>query len=192
MEMPSVAGSMKLIREGYPFWYTVRVPRSTIPGLPYLDRLAAFIQVNGFDAPVFRVMEKPSYYIMLVRFASADEMKRFGKLWNHDAELEPYAVFAGRFPVVEKTLHPSSEISVVICTRNRAASLAECLRALTEAARTVSAAIELVVVDNGSTDDTTDVVAAFVRTASFPVSRVEEKHPGLARARNVGIGHARG
>ena len=50
---------------------------------------------------------------------------------------------------------------------------------------------ELIVVDNGSTDDTPDVVRA-MRPADFDVRLVSERTPGLSNARNAGLAEARG
>jgi glycosyltransferase involved in cell wall biosynthesis len=52
------------------------------------------------------------------------------------------------------------DITVVICTRNRATSLRETLECLCQADRT-GLRVEVVVVDNGSVDETPDVVRGF-------------------------------
>src|SRR4051812_3783175 len=52
------------------------------------------------------------------------------------------------------------DISVVICTRNRAASLAETMERLAEADRT-GLRVEIIIVDNASTDNTRSVVESF-------------------------------
>ena len=82
------------------------------------------------------------------------------------------------------------ECSVVICTRNRAASLASVLASV--AAMTIPAALkwELLVVDNGSVDGTPDTVDRF--TGQLPITRVWEPNAGLSRARNAGVAAARG
>lgn len=51
---------------------------------------------------------------------------------------------------------------------------------------------ELVVVDNGSADNTPEVIGAFMREAAFPVIQARERQPGVGRARNTGIAHAQG
>lgn len=81
-------------------------------------------------------------------------------------------------------------LSLVICTRNRADSLVRCFDALERAA--VPCDCEVVVVDNGSTDRTAEVVAAFQGAAGYPVVAVGEAWPGLSRARNRGVAAASG
>ena len=76
------------------------------------------------------------------------------------------------------------EISAVVCTRDRAPWLEAALASL--AAQTLPcAAREVIVVDNGSTDDTPAVLERAARTD--PSVRVlVEPRPGLSRARNAG------
>ena len=82
------------------------------------------------------------------------------------------------------------EVTLVVCTRNRARILPATLDAL----RTLRSARtwELVLVDNGSTDETPRILAEFARTAPFPVVLVHEPRPRLTNARNAGIAAARG
>jgi len=81
-------------------------------------------------------------------------------------------------------------VSIIICTRNRAASLARTLDTIGSLDVAGLSAIELIVVDNGSTDETQAVVAAFRGRVPLPVTYVEEARPGLATARNAGIRRA--
>lgn len=81
------------------------------------------------------------------------------------------------------------QFSVVICTRNRAASLRRVLSSIEQATQ-ADAAWELVIVDNGSTDETADVVESF--KDRLPVRRVFEQTPGLSNARNTGVAEAKG
>jgi glycosyltransferase involved in cell wall biosynthesis len=83
-------------------------------------------------------------------------------------------------------------ISVVVCTRNRAASLAQMLPYLAALDLAGIASFELVMVDNGSTDNTAAVIAAFANDAPFPVQCVVEPRAGLSRARNAGVRAASG
>jgi glycosyltransferase involved in cell wall biosynthesis len=75
-------------------------------------------------------------------------------------------------------------ISLVLCTRNRAQQLTTCLAYI--AALSTSVPWELIVVDNGSSDSTPQVLREFARSASFPVIILNEPVPGLGRARNCG------
>jgi len=74
-------------------------------------------------------------------------------------------------------------LSVVICTRNRAALLHDCLASLGR--QSVSSRdFEVIVVDNGSTDSTTETVREFEE--KLVVRRIEETKTGLSFARNTG------
>lgn len=77
------------------------------------------------------------------------------------------------------------QISLIICTRDRAEQLQRCLATL-EALRWTGR-WELVVVDNGSRDCTRSVIEEFARGASFPVKYCFQPIPGLSNARNAGI-----
>ena len=78
-------------------------------------------------------------------------------------------------------------ISVVVCTRDRAARLERMLRSLHEMATPAALEWEVLVVDNGSRDGTRDVVTAFARRATMPTRYLFEKGRGLSRARNAGV-----
>ncbi|WP_369130478.1 glycosyltransferase family 2 protein [Modestobacter roseus] len=87
--------------------------------------------------------------------------------------------------------HVASDIrvTVVVCTRDRAAVLAGCLerlRALTHPN------LEILVVDNAPTDDSTRAVVAAARERDDRVRHVVEPRPGLSAARNRGLAEARG
>lgn len=68
------------------------------------------------------------------------------------------------------------DISVVICTRNRATSLHETLTCLVDADRT-NLDVEIIVVDNGGTDATPEVARAF--ESHFPVRCIFEPRQGV-------------
>jgi glycosyltransferase involved in cell wall biosynthesis len=82
------------------------------------------------------------------------------------------------------------DVSLIICTRNRSKQLARCL----EAVRAISFARpwELIVVDNGSTDETADALRQFASTAAVPTHCVFEPKKGLGNAHNAGLKVARG
>ena len=84
-------------------------------------------------------------------------------------------------------------LSLLICTRDRAESLARTLRSVTEAAAGASdLGIEVVIVDNGSIDDTAARIAAWRHDQRVAVVVVPEPRAGLARARNAGLAACRG
>ena len=76
------------------------------------------------------------------------------------------------------------ELSVVVATRNRADLLPSCLGSLT--AQTTAAQLEIVVVDNGSEDDTSTVVRNWARRDPR-IGLVVEPAIGLSQAKNAGI-----
>ncbi|GAA5061828.1 glycosyltransferase involved in cell wall biosynthesis [Thermocatellispora tengchongensis] len=81
--------------------------------------------------------------------------------------------------------------SVVIPTYNRAELLAHTLRSLTR--QTLPAGrFEVLVSDDGSGDDTADVVRSFADRLDLRYFYQEDEGYRLAKARNVGIRHARG
>jgi glycosyltransferase involved in cell wall biosynthesis len=80
------------------------------------------------------------------------------------------------------------QLSLVICTRDRASQLADTLRSLTKLQ--YPALWELVIVDNGSKDETQDVIKNFSKT--LLLKTVIEPQAGLGRARNRGWTIAQG
>lgn len=83
------------------------------------------------------------------------------------------------------------DVSVVVCTRNRSSLLA---RACHEALRQTLTGhtMELVIVDNNSTDDTFDVARNIRSECPGRVQVIQEKELGLSAARNAGVRKARG
>jgi len=77
-------------------------------------------------------------------------------------------------------------ISVIICSYNRANILAETLNSWREVEK-AELDVELIVVDNGSTDDTAEIVDRFQSSCIAKVNYVCEKKSGLSNARNRGI-----
>ncbi len=84
------------------------------------------------------------------------------------------------------------DVSLLLCTRDRAASLDGTLASITRAADAAHRLIEVVVVDNGSSDDTPARLANWAAAQSFAVRILHEPRAGLALARNRGLAQARG
>lgn len=83
-------------------------------------------------------------------------------------------------------------ITLIICTYNRAKTLNVTLEDLARVALPQNHAIELLVIDNNSSDNTAEVVSQFKQTAPFPVCYILETQQGLSHARNRGIREAGG
>ncbi len=81
--------------------------------------------------------------------------------------------------------------SVIIPTCNRAADLHHCLHALAEQSLS-PAQFEVLVIDDGSSDDTAKVVETFRGNSHLDVRYHYQPNRGPAAARNRGIGLARG
>jgi glycosyltransferase involved in cell wall biosynthesis len=76
--------------------------------------------------------------------------------------------------------------SVIICSRNRANQLAACLAKIPKASFETHH-VELILVDNASSDETADLMAAHADKAIYPVKCITAPQPGLGIARNLGI-----
>lgn len=85
------------------------------------------------------------------------------------------------------------KISVIICTKDRTSSLLQCLASIDAAARHAgSTNVEIVVLDNGSNDNTSAEVRSWASNSYLPVVLEYEALPGLAIARNRGARVASG
>jgi glycosyltransferase involved in cell wall biosynthesis len=82
------------------------------------------------------------------------------------------------------------DVTVAICTWNRAPVLAETLQVLSQLHIPVGLEWECIVVNNNCTDATDDVIAA--NAQRIPIRRAFEPVAGLARARNCAGREARG
>lgn len=82
-------------------------------------------------------------------------------------------------------------LSIIICSRNRAREIVNCLPTVLSQAKLFEDT-EVIVVDNGSTDNTKDVVLQIAKTEGFGIQYVFEPIPGLCQARNTGRNMARG
>lgn len=79
-----------------------------------------------------------------------------------------------------------ASVSLIITTYNRAQLLAEALRSVAECKKPACGGVEVIVVDNNSTDDTAAVVEKLSVGFPFPLRYVFEGKQGLSQARNRG------
>lgn len=82
------------------------------------------------------------------------------------------------------------DVTVLICTRNRAARLSQALASAAGMRIPAGLRWELIVVDNGSSDDTAKVALGF--SDRLPIRVVRESAAGLSHARNCGVSEAKG
>jgi glycosyltransferase involved in cell wall biosynthesis len=85
----------------------------------------------------------------------------------------------------------AGRVSIVVPTFNRKEVLAKAVRAYC-AQSGVSEIKEVIVVDDGSTDGTDQVVSTLVTELPFPVRKFHQLNRGPASARNIGISQATG
>jgi glucosyl-dolichyl phosphate glucuronosyltransferase len=83
-------------------------------------------------------------------------------------------------------------ISVILCTYNRAHSLAKSLESVISSVVSPDLEWEILVVDNNSKDETREVVSQYCRLHPGLVRYTFEAQQGLSNARNAGIREARG
>lgn len=77
------------------------------------------------------------------------------------------------------------KLAVIVCTRNRAHAILECLQSIQDAISSAAPVdAEIIVVDNGSTDETAAIVKEWASSCPSPVQSLSEPKRGLSRARN--------
>lgn len=85
------------------------------------------------------------------------------------------------------------KISIILCTLNRASVIITALNSVAKAIENAAPAeAEIVIVDNGSTDNTPALIADWAQNSSLNVNIVNETRKGLSRARNTGMKAAKG
>jgi glycosyltransferase involved in cell wall biosynthesis len=85
------------------------------------------------------------------------------------------------------------KLSVIVATRNRAQAITPCLNSIADAlANAAPLDAQIIVVDNGSTDDTPAILNAWASTSPFPCLPLSEPITGKARALNRALRAADG
>jgi glycosyltransferase involved in cell wall biosynthesis len=85
-----------------------------------------------------------------------------------------------------------NSLSVLICTYNRSALLGQTLEALQRASPPDRCTVEVIVVDNNSSDDTREVVRRAEARGPYPVRYLAEPQQGKGFALNTGLAIAHG
>lgn len=81
--------------------------------------------------------------------------------------------------------------SIIIASKDRAEKLKHCLGAI-HPDDMVAFGSELIIVDNGSSDNSLSAISSFKAKADFPVKILKETKPGLSHCRNTGFSHSKG
>jgi glycosyltransferase involved in cell wall biosynthesis len=81
----------------------------------------------------------------------------------------------------------SPDVTVVLCTYNRAEILRNALRSVTLQETSNRFIYDILVIDNASTDSTRAVVTEVAANSPVAVSYVEEQIEGIVPARNRGV-----
>jgi len=93
------------------------------------------------------------------------------------------------------TSAPSTAISsatILICTYNRAPLLRETLAAMQRMKKPDDCGVNIIIVDNNSTDNTAAVVRQAARITRFPITFLQERRQGKSFALNTGLAAATG
>ena len=85
-----------------------------------------------------------------------------------------------------------SSVSILVCTYNREGLLRETLAAMQAMTPPADCTVEIIVVDNNSTDNTPLVIAESARDGRFPIVALKERQQGKSFALNHGLSHAQG
>jgi GT2 family glycosyltransferase len=85
------------------------------------------------------------------------------------------------------------KLSIIVATRNRAHAIISCLDSIAASLAAAAAPdAEIVVVDNGSEDQTSALVEQWVNGSSFPVQVLSVPKAGVSRAHNLALRTAQG
>ncbi|HEY2749799.1 glycosyltransferase [Phenylobacterium sp.] len=86
----------------------------------------------------------------------------------------------------EATAVPELDVSIIVCSKNRGAALRDFFEHLARARVPADWQVELLIVDNGSSDDTKQVVSQ-AHMPNMQVRYVFEPHGGKSHALNTGV-----
>jgi glycosyltransferase involved in cell wall biosynthesis len=93
---------------------------------------------------------------------------------------------------ISGTVTEAPAISVVICSFNRAALLETAVESVIAQKESVPVPFEILIVDDGSTDNTEQIVRGFEWSSAVSVRYIKESGKGIAVARNRGVEEAIG
>src|SRR5215831_1609164 len=85
-----------------------------------------------------------------------------------------------------------SSATILICTYNRAPLLRETLAAMQHMKKPENCAVDIIIVDNNSTDNTAAAVKQAASITRFPITLLQERRQGKSFALNTGLAAATG
>eukprot|EP00913_Durusdinium_trenchii_P028315 g26543.t1 len=188
----------------------VGLANSFVMGLSnYLTPKAAHAYANGGVPELRRVLWKTSLlftatigtfcvaaffagdYVAVLLYGDAYSGRQIVRHHHDGIRVPP----DNRFFTVNETETASmnqQDISIIVCTYNRAEMLRGALQSLTSLRTQGEFTYEILVIDNASTDHTAEVVDEIARDSILPVRRAREDQKGVVHARNRGVAEARG
>jgi O-antigen/teichoic acid export membrane protein/glycosyltransferase involved in cell wall biosynthesis len=173
-------------------------------GLAAIDRPRANVWIEGLTFVVTAALALPlvpwfGLYGAAVAMLAGNVAGAIASFYAFERELklieggDSGAVVESR---AETTPHDGAaareSISIIVATFNRAGSLARAVECLAAQDSLGAFDLEVIVVDNGSTDDTEAVVAGLAERSPWPVRYCYEPRQGLPFARNRGLHEAAG
>ena len=96
------------------------------------------------------------------------------------------------FKLASRKSKQAPSLSLVMCTRDRAAALDRSLSAISKIKPPANTDFDFILIDNGSTDETPTVFERHKSSMSFPARRIFEPAPGVGNGLNCGYQNSRG
>jgi len=146
----------------------------------------------AFDSDAWETIQMPYEGTpgpMEIRLSAGDTWMPHELLHNGDRRMLGFGVRHAEFFTEDSSAPPIEGISVIIPTYNRADMLMKTLAALEKQTLPLSS-FEVIVVDDGSTDDTGPRVGSFISGTPLALRYFRQQNKKQGAARNLGIRHA--
>ena len=170
--------------------------RAVLPAEPWQRTARVLVRLHG---------EPLGYVTVALTGAGLDLADLFDQAWTNHSDRINQHLRHERLPELDslgarsRPAQPTStcanrttatpSVSVVVCTRNRSTILAQCLERIRKVGYPE---LEVIVVDNAPTDDSTARVVSQISAEDSRFRYVVEPRPGLSWARNKGLSEASG
>ena len=165
--------------------FLLKYGEHTLP-IPDIDLVEALVRYTGKVAPSEGQVVDHTYAVTLAGQVGTERRTDETRA-TRDEHLLPHVAKVGRG--VLSTRSPRMRISIVLPCYNAAAHLERCLTGLFAQTH---GDLELIAVNDGSTDNTGAVLEAALRNAPFPTTMIHQANAGACAARNAGLHVATG